>query len=684
MFPQSQNLALDNVVTIDMRHGLSESRVRAIQPLTDGRIAVVTAGYLNIFDGTSFKCTHIDKDNGVGLKAVGKNRQLYSDKKGRIWLKSPVNQHEKNGRMHVFDPVTSEDITCNVLKPSITNDLTDLFVDETGQCWLIDTTNTLFRFDDDRKEPLINLNRINDNLPDIISTDGDNIYLCYDDGNVCVINQQNGMLKYKGAPLLPKAVMRHTNAGVKWYAGKLWTAFNRHNNLHNTWIASLDTVEWKWDTKHFNRMIYDFVVDNNGELITDFPSVDTEIFSTAFDFNNGLWIGTKNNGLRYWKPGRNEIIRHVSGKYPYPSSGYYASDKAKLAGSKYASEGINCSAEDSITGYIYLGTPKGIMVVDSLGKLVTTLAENIGLPQSNVQSIVANVPHTGISDTTTAHDDIWFSTTTGISRMRHVSRDTFEVIHLGILDGLDLGGAEFSTQSMVSDSTGHIITGYPGGYCILDPTKIDDKDHVKYIFPNNRRTDLYDKGSTGNVPVTFIVIAGIIVLILSIAITHVYLRRKRRNLPITDGFDSSSSATIDNGIDRLCDNLVIKYRETKVPESASSQYIDEAFANRLNKIIHEHISDESLNVVSLSSLMAMDRTNLYRKMQAVFGTSPSSYIKNVRLTAAAKLLRETDIPIPEIARHTGFSSTKYFSSTFKESFGLLPAKYRSNEKGSKA
>ena len=55
MFPQSQNLALDNVVTIDMRHGLSESRVRAIQPLTDGRIAVVTAGYLNIFDGTSTK-----------------------------------------------------------------------------------------------------------------------------------------------------------------------------------------------------------------------------------------------------------------------------------------------------------------------------------------------------------------------------------------------------------------------------------------------------------------------------------------------------------------------------------------------------------------------------------------------------------------------------------------------------
>ena len=110
MFPQSQNLALDNVVTIDMRHGLSESRVRAIQPLTDGRIAVVTAGYLNIFDGTSFKCTHIDKDNGVGLKAVGKNRQLYSDKKGRIWLKSPVNQHEKNGRMHVFDPVTSKAI----------------------------------------------------------------------------------------------------------------------------------------------------------------------------------------------------------------------------------------------------------------------------------------------------------------------------------------------------------------------------------------------------------------------------------------------------------------------------------------------------------------------------------------------------------------------------------------------
>ncbi|MDE5793621.1 MAG: helix-turn-helix transcriptional regulator, partial [Muribaculaceae bacterium] len=89
-----------------------------------------------------------------------------------------------------------------------------------------------------------------------------------------------------------------------------------------------------------------------------------------------------------------------------------------------------------------------------------------------------------------------------------------------------------------------------------------------------------------------------------------------------------------------------------------------------------HLDDETLNVASLSGMMAMDRTNLYRKMQSVFGLSPSVYIRNVRLEAACRLLKETDLPIVDVAMRTGFSSAKYFSSTFKEKYGILPSKFR--------
>lgn len=39
---------------IDMRHGLSESRIRKICQMHDGRIAIATTATIDIYDGTRF------------------------------------------------------------------------------------------------------------------------------------------------------------------------------------------------------------------------------------------------------------------------------------------------------------------------------------------------------------------------------------------------------------------------------------------------------------------------------------------------------------------------------------------------------------------------------------------------------------------------------------------------------
>lgn len=93
-------------------------------------------------------------------------------------------------------------------------------------------------------------------------------------------------------------------------------------------------------------------------------------------------------------------------------------------------------------------------------------------------------------------------------------------------------------------------------------------------------------------------------------------------------------------------------------------------------MVEEHISDEDFSVQKLSSLMAMERTVLYRKMQTLTQVSPSEYIRSIRMNVATRLLKETDFPISEIAQRTGFSSTKYFSQVFKKSYGVMPSEYR--------
>ena len=42
---------------------------------------------------------------------------------------------------------------------------------------------------------------------------------------------------------------------------------------------------------------------------------------------------------------------------------------------------------------------------------------------------------------------------------------------------------------------------------------------------------------------------------------------------------------------------------------------------------------------------------------------------------AAQLLRDTDLSISEIADHVGFSTRRYFTKVFKETFGILPSQY---------
>ena len=121
-------------VAVDMRHGLSESRIRALRPLADGRLIIATAGFVDVFDGTSFVNMPIEASNGIKLAAKSKNRYIYYDRRGRIWLKTPASRYNETGSVHVFDPRTASDITEDVFAEMPVKDIVDLFIDELGRC----------------------------------------------------------------------------------------------------------------------------------------------------------------------------------------------------------------------------------------------------------------------------------------------------------------------------------------------------------------------------------------------------------------------------------------------------------------------------------------------------------------------------------------------------------------------
>ncbi len=100
---------------------------------------------------------------------------------------------------------------------------------------------------------------------------------------------------------------------------------------------------------------------------------------------------------------------------------------------------------------------------------------------------------------------------------------------------------------------------------------------------------------------------------------------------------------------------------------------DKDFLNNVYQTVEKHIDDENLSVEGLSQKMVMSRTQLHRKLKALLNETPSEFIRNIRLRKAKQLLSQQVGNVTEVAFMVGFSSQKYFSTKFKEKFGISPS-----------
>jgi AraC-like DNA-binding protein len=82
-------------------------------------------------------------------------------------------------------------------------------------------------------------------------------------------------------------------------------------------------------------------------------------------------------------------------------------------------------------------------------------------------------------------------------------------------------------------------------------------------------------------------------------------------------------------------------------------------------------------IEDLAASVGLSRATLARRFTTLTGQPPMAYLAWWRMTTAARLLRETDLPLPGISRQVGYHSPYAFSHAFKRHFGLAPGRYRS-------
>lgn len=80
----------------------------------------------------------------------------------------------------------------------------------------------------------------------------------------------------------------------------------------------------------------------------------------------------------------------------------------------------------------------------------------------------------------------------------------------------------------------------------------------------------------------------------------------------------------------------------------------------------------------LSEMAEVAPTTFRRLFKASTGKTASEFIRQLRLTTAARILLVTNDPVNLIALQVGFEDTNHFIRVFKQAFGLTPTQYRKN------
>lgn len=131
---------------------------------------------------------------------------------------------------------------------------------------------------------------------------------------------------------------------------------------------------------------------------------------------------------------------------------------------------------------------------------------------------------------------------------------------------------------------------------------------------------------------------------------------------------------------RKLHKLFSSSRKINVEEVIES-HSDRKFMEELNKHVGQQVSNTELNHELLSGLMAMSKTQLYRKVQAITGSTVHEYIRNYRLRYAHDLLDQyPEALIFEIAYQVGFKDAAYFSKCFFGLFNYWPSEIKANKK----
>ena len=627
--------ASNNYYTLNRQNGLSSNHILQMLQLTDGRMVIVTDRAVDIYDGHRLQSVAIDTTRWVSLPSYTGATHLYADSHHRLWLK-------QWGRLYCLHLPT--------LRWEKTKDwtATDFFITQNGETW-VKKGQTLQNPTTHRH---LQMPAQAGNLQDVMTL-ADSTYAFFSTGKLAVY-QKDGRIaylseaygeaqrqKYASTSLVVLGADRRFYQVRTGSGGSILQSFDPHTHQ---WHQLMTSSTWMHTlTPTPTGMLYLTTPDGylrinptTGEKeffkelhLPDGTTLTTGINTVWLDREGGIWLGTYNNGLLYTSPLSGLFDTRPIDIEVHPIlSAIYLHGQPLQVGQTYGGDTL-LSVTPPYTSHLSLAHDQ-----NSLAFQFSTM--NYVRPRSTYYRYRLS----------------------GISGQWHIlSADTtnHQVDDKGIfyLPLVSLSPGHYTLEVMATTNPAH-----------WNPADV-------------RRITFTIRPPWWQTPIAYLtyLLLGIAALLILFGLYRRHLQRKSREdmllLRIQNLVEQINRYEHSEAIVMLNEPDPVSPTAT-LPEPTPQE---KEFMARATLLVEQHITDPTYNVERLAADLCMERTGLYKRLTHLMQQSPVAFIRSIRLHRAARMLQEGNMTVTDIAQHTGFGSTSYFSKCFQKEFGCKPSEF---------
>jgi len=126
--------------------------------------------------------------------------------------------------------------------------------------------------------------------------------------------------------------------------------------------------------------------------------------------------------------------------------------------------------------------------------------------------------------------------------------------------------------------------------------------------------------------------------------------------------------------------VLVKPLDVVVRRSSDAFAIENSLVSSAVAWIHGHVGAR-LTVPLIANAIAVSRQRLERHFRRHLGRTVHEEIRRARVELARRLLSTTELPLPEVAKQSGFTNSALLSVAFRREVGVPPGAYRRHARG---